>query len=161
MEKDKDDKHRVRKWYVAKGIDEKKENVERAEMDTEEPKNPTTTTASNQKSRQEEAEGEPFTKRAKTNNSCSSSKDTRSEDRGGVREPDPKKSKTEVDQGAVQKDKRLRVGCINMVRPEWKNKLSHKNVDEILKEYNPIFIVTDDSVSQQIRKTCTKRSTST
>ena len=48
-----------------------------------------------------------------------------------------------------------------MVRPEWKNKLSHKNVDEILKEYNPIFIVTDDSVSQQIRKTCTKRSTST
>ena len=86
MEKDRDDTQRVWKWYVAKGIDEKKENVERAEMDTEEPKNPTTTTKSSQTSRQEYAKKEPLTNRAKTDDSSSSSsKEPRNEDRGGVR----------------------------------------------------------------------------
>ena len=87
MEKYKDDKHRVIKWYVAKGIDDKKENVESAEMETDEPKNPTTTTASSEKSKQESIEGEPSTKRLKTegSTSSSSSKEPRSEDRGGVR----------------------------------------------------------------------------
>ena len=116
MEKDKDDTHRVRQWYVAKGIDEKKENVESAEMETEEQKDSATTTTSSSRVRQEGPEGEPSTKRSKTEGNSSSSVEPRSEDRGGVREPDHKKSKLEVDQEGAQTNKRLKVGCINTVR---------------------------------------------
>ena len=38
-----------------------------------------------------------------------------------------------------------------MARQEWKDKLNTKNVDDIMNEYNPIFMVTDDSVPQEIR----------
>ena len=36
-----------------------------------------------------------------------------------------------------------------MARQEWKDKLNTKNVDEIMNEYNPIFMVTDESVPQE------------
>ena len=73
MEKDKDDTHRVRQWYVAKEIYENKYHVESAEMETEEQKDSATTTTSSSRARQEGPKEETSTKRPKTDGSSSSS----------------------------------------------------------------------------------------
>ena len=36
-----------------------------------------------------------------------------------------------------------------MVRQEWKDKLDKKDIGEIMKDYNPIFVVTDNSMTEE------------
>ena len=39
-----------------------------------------------------------------------------------------------------------------MIRQEWRDKLNQKSIDDIMKEHNPIFMVTNESVPHERRE---------
>ena len=141
MEKDKGDKHRVKNWYIARGIDEEKaqqppegvgEGTE-ANMDCDAPP------------------PQPQQQQSSSSSSSNGHKQRRN-DRQETREPETRKAKTENQNGVSdQPHKKKRLGCINFIGEQGQHKNEEKNLKQRYADQDALFIITGGAQPRNTR----------
>jgi hypothetical protein len=152
MEKDKEDKHRVRRWYVAKGIEESDDTTKTNKADHDMSagtSGPTTTNEADdvQMTGANQPAAAASSSSSSTTTQQAQSSDKRDRDDGGS-----SSKKAKVDSMRWEElVKRLKVKCLNLCDKG----ITHENdVDEVFDNYiknDPIFTVTSTKQPEDIR----------
>jgi hypothetical protein len=153
MEKDKEDKHRVRRWYVAKGIDTDdttgKQDDDSRDMDTD------------QQGQQARAKASDVQMAGASSSSAGAAgiaqqgTDVDKRDRAELEDPGGKKHKT-TDKSWEDLAKRIKVKCLNLCDT---NVNDDRDKHDILNKFidrNPIFTITSaiqpETIRHELRK---------